>query len=73
MKEFVDDLICFIMLPWKIICRLFSLGKFNVWITDYPYPGHALYKVEPWHSLGYACHSNCERKWCIYKCKFINY
>lgn len=67
------DLVYMLFSPWLLICRIFDLGKFNKWETDYPEEGHELYQIEPWQSLGCGNHSHCERKWCPYHCEFINY
>lgn len=69
----IKELICLLFSPWLIICRLFNLGKFNKWETNYPCIGDELYQVEPWHTCGCGNQSNCSRKWCPYDCIFINY
>lgn len=67
------ELIYLLFSPWLLLCRIFNLGKFSKWIVDYPCQDSELYEVEPWHTCGVGNHSNCDRKWCPYKCIFINF
>jgi len=60
-----------ICLPWQWICHWFVLGKFESW--------HYTYWEDP-EEVGYdkienirTCESVCERKYCPYKCRFINH
>lgn len=69
----MQKIIHLLFTPWLLICRIFNLGKFDNWETEYSQPGHELYQIEPWHTCGCGNHSNCERKWCPYKCTFSNY
>lgn len=69
----MSDFLCIISFPWLIICRIFDLGKFTNWITDYPQPEDEDYGIEPWQSMGVGNQCQCDRKHCPYKCTMYNH
>lgn len=63
----------FSLYPWYIICKIFELGKFGKWTTEFPTSEDPDYNIEPWQSFGHGNHSTCDRNWCPFKCEKGNF